>query len=274
MSDDEIWNLKRGGHDYRKVHAAYKAAIEHKGQPTVILANTIKGYGLGPSFEGRNATHQMKKLTLDDLKLFRDAQRIPITDEQLEADPYLPPYYHPGADAPEIQYLLERRARARRVRCRSGAPRPSPLVLPGDKVYEVLTQGLRQAGDRHHDGASSGWSATWSRTRRSASASCRSSRTRPARSAWTRSSRRQKIYNPHGQPYTAVDAQLMLAYKESEQGQILHEGIDEAGLDGVVHRRRHVLRHARRADDPDLHLLLDVRVPAHRRPVSGRPATR
>src|SRR5690606_32101172 len=72
LSDDEIWAMKRGGHDYRKVYAAYKAAVEHKGQPTVIIAKTVKGYGLGKSFEGRNATHQMKKLTLDDLKLFRD----------------------------------------------------------------------------------------------------------------------------------------------------------------------------------------------------------
>jgi len=76
MSDDDIWQLKRGGHDYRKVYAAYQAAIEHTGQPTVILAQTIKGYGLGTHFAGRNATHQMKKLTLDDLKLFRDSLRI------------------------------------------------------------------------------------------------------------------------------------------------------------------------------------------------------
>src|SRR5699024_5543138 len=96
LSDDQIWNLKRGGHDYRKVYAAFKAAVEHKGQPTVILAKTVKGYGLGPHFEGRNATHQMKKMTLDDLKHFRDAMQIPITDAQLEEDPYRPPYYHPG----------------------------------------------------------------------------------------------------------------------------------------------------------------------------------
>ena len=100
LTDQEIWNLKRGGHDYRKVHAAYAAAMAHKGQPTVILAHTIKGYTLGKHFEGRNATHQMKKLTLDDLKAFRDMQHIPISDAELEKDPYLPPYYHPGADAP------------------------------------------------------------------------------------------------------------------------------------------------------------------------------
>ena len=109
MTDQEIWNLKRGGHDYRKVYAAYRAAMEHKGQPTVILAKTIKGYTLGKHFEGRNATHQMKKLALQDLKDFRDAQRIPISDEQLEEDPYLPPYYHPGPEAPEIRYMLDRR---------------------------------------------------------------------------------------------------------------------------------------------------------------------
>ncbi|MGY2063769.1 pyruvate dehydrogenase (acetyl-transferring), homodimeric type, partial [Nocardia gipuzkoensis] len=109
LSDQQIWNLKRGGHDYRKIHAAYAAALAHQGQPTVILAKTIKGYGLGKHFEARNATHQMKKMTLDDLKAFRDVQRIPITDAQLEADPKLPPYYHPGKEDPAIQYLLDRR---------------------------------------------------------------------------------------------------------------------------------------------------------------------
>src|SRR3712207_7095458 len=86
MSDAEIWNLKRGGHDYRKVYAAYAAALEHHGQPTVILAKTIKGYGVGPSFAGRNAKHQMKKLSLKDLKQFRDEQRIPISDAALRSE--------------------------------------------------------------------------------------------------------------------------------------------------------------------------------------------
>ncbi|NJI21381.1 pyruvate dehydrogenase (acetyl-transferring), homodimeric type, partial [Aeromonas veronii] len=98
-----------GGHDYRKVYAAFKAAAEHKGQPTVILAKTVKGYGLGPHFEGRNATHQMKKMTLDNLKTFRDTMHIPITDAQLEENPYLPPYYNPGPQDETIQYMLERR---------------------------------------------------------------------------------------------------------------------------------------------------------------------
>src|SRR5690606_37474940 len=105
LSDDEIWHLRRGCHDYRKVYAAYKSAMEHKGQPTVILAKTVKGYGLGPHFEGRNATHQMKKMTLDNLKTFRDTMQIPITDAQLEENPYLPPYYHSGKDDETIQYM-------------------------------------------------------------------------------------------------------------------------------------------------------------------------
>ena len=108
-TDDEIWGLKRGGHDYKKVYAAYKAALEHKGQPTVILAHTIKGYGLGTHFEGRNATHQMKKLTLDDLKTFRDAMQIPISDADLARDLYDVPFYHPGMDDPTIEYIVGRR---------------------------------------------------------------------------------------------------------------------------------------------------------------------
>ena len=151
MTDAEIWNLKRGGHDYRKVYAAYRAAVDHHGQPTVILAKTIKGYSLGAHFQGRNATHQMKKLALQDLKDFRDAIRIPISDEQLEQDPYLPPYYHPGAEAPEIRYLLERRhalggfVPERRTKTKT-------LRLPGRDIYSAAEEGVGKPGGRHHDG--------------------------------------------------------------------------------------------------------------------------
>jgi pyruvate dehydrogenase E1 component len=140
MTDSEIWNLKRGGHDYRKVYAAYRAAVDHKGQPTVILAKTIKGYSLGAHFQGRNATHQMKKLALEDLKWFRDSMRIPISDAQLDEDPYLPPYYHPGPNAPEIRYLLDRRRTLggflpeRRTKARA-------LKLPGRDIYAPLKKG-------------------------------------------------------------------------------------------------------------------------------------
>ena len=108
LSDDEIRNLSRGGHDYRKVYAAFKSAQEHVGQPTVILAHTIKGWTLGPDFEARNATHQMKKLTVAELKEFRDRLYLDIPDSALEAE--LPPYYHPGETSDEIQYMKERRA--------------------------------------------------------------------------------------------------------------------------------------------------------------------
>ncbi|GGP41688.1 pyruvate dehydrogenase (acetyl-transferring), homodimeric type [Saccharothrix coeruleofusca] len=225
MTDDEVWNLKRGGHDYRKVYAAYKAAVEHHGQPTVILAKTIKGYGLGPHFAARNATHQMKKMTLEDLKLFRDSLRIPIPDDQL--DPYLPPYYHPGPDAPEIRYLQERRKQLggyvpeRRAKSKA-------LVLPGDKVYDVIRKGsgkqevattmafVRLVRDLAKDPEIGP---------RIVPIIPDEARTFGMDSMFPA----QKIYNPNGQLYTSVDAQLMLAYKESEQGQILHEGINEAG---------------------------------------------
>jgi pyruvate dehydrogenase E1 component len=230
LTDDQIWQLKRGGHDYRKVYAAYKAATEHNGQPTVILAKTIKGYGLGSHFAGRNATHQMKKLTLPDLKQFRDEQRIPISDAELEKDPYLPPYYHPGNDAPEIRYMEERRRQL-------GGPLPSrrttskPLVLPGDKVYDFVKKGsgkqevattmafVRLLRELVKDKEIGG---------RFVPVIPDEARTFGMDSMFPT----QKIYNPHGQQYTSVDATLMLAYKESEQGQLLHEGINEAGSVG------------------------------------------
>ena len=227
MTDDEIWRLRRGGHDYRKVHAAYNAAIQHKGQPTVVLVKTIKGFGLGPSFQGRNATHQMKKMTLVNLKEFRDSLHLPIPDSQLDADAYQPPYYNPGAESEEIQYLKDRRARLggyvpeRRVVAK-------PLVLPGDKIYDVLTRGsgkqeiattmafVRLVRDLFKDPEIG---------KRVVPIIPDEARTFGMDSFFPT----QKIYNPSGQLYTAVDANLMLAYKESEQGVILHEGIDEAG---------------------------------------------
>jgi len=230
MSDADIWNLKRGGHDYRKVYAAYAAANEHHGQPTVVLAKTIKGYGLGSHFAGRNATHQMKKLSLDDLKQFRDEQRIPISDKVLEQDPYLPPYYHPGNDAPEIQYLLERRKSlggavpSRRVTAK-------PLVLPGDKVYDVV----RRGSGKQEVATTMAFVRLLRELIKDGEIGTRfvpiipdEARTFGMDSMFPT----QKIYNPNGQQYTSVDATLMLAYRESEDGQLLHEGINEAGSMG------------------------------------------
>lgn len=138
LTDDEIWNLKRGGHDYRKLYAAYKAATEHTGQPTVILAKTIKGWSLGSHFESRNATHQMKKLTLDDLKGFRDRLQIPISDEDL--DKTLPPYYRPGTSSSEHEYLIERR-RSLGGFLPSRQVHAKQLQLPPREVYGELKKG-------------------------------------------------------------------------------------------------------------------------------------
>jgi pyruvate dehydrogenase E1 component len=227
MTDDEIWGLKRGGHDYKKIYAAYKAAVEHKGQPTVILAKTIKGYGLGKSFEGRNATHQMKKLTLENLKDFRDEMRVPISDAQLEENPYQPPYYHPGQDAPEIQYMHERR------RALGGylPERRSKYVsfdLPGEKTYEIAKAGsgnqavattmafVRLLKDLLRDGEFG---------KRIVPIIPDEARTFGMDAFFPTA----KIYNPKGQHYLSVDRDLLLSYKESEAGQIIHPGINEAG---------------------------------------------
>ncbi|MDQ0266387.1 homodimeric-type pyruvate dehydrogenase E1 component, partial [Pseudarthrobacter niigatensis] len=227
LTDDQIWNLKRGGHDYRKVYAAYKAATEFKGKPTVILAHTVKGYGLGPHFEGRNATHQMKKLTLDDLKKFRDHLRIPVTDEQLEKDSYRPPYYHPGNDAPEIKYMMERRAAL-------GGSVPerrdthAEIVLPEAKSYEVAKRGsgkqmaattmafVRLLKDLMRDKNFG---------KHIAPIIPDEARTFGMDAFFPTA----KIYNPKGQNYLSVDRDLVLAYKESPAGQLIHPGINEAG---------------------------------------------
>jgi pyruvate dehydrogenase E1 component len=226
MTDDEIWALKRGGHDYRKIYAAYSAAIEHTGQPTVILAHTIKGYGLGTNFAGRNATHQMKKLKSDDLRLLRDSLHIPIDDSMLE-DPYSAPYYHPGPDAPEIQYLLERR-RALGGFTPERRTKFAPVTLPGPKPYEVLASGsgaqnvattmafVRLLKELMKDEDLG---------RRIVPIIPDEARTFGLDSIFPTA----KIFNTRGQNYLAVDRDLMLSYKEAEDGQILHTGINEAG---------------------------------------------
>ena len=224
-TDDEIWALSRGGHDYRKMYAAYRSATEHKGQPTVILAKTIKGWTLGSHFEGRNATHQMKKLTLEDLKLFRDRLQIPFTDDQL--DEKLPPYYHPGMDHEHIEYMLERRRALG-----GGVPQrrvaSKPLVLPPDSAYDAVKRGsgkqqiattmafVRLLKDLIRDEGIGN---------RIVPIIPDEARTFGMDSLFPTA----KIYSPHGQTYTSVDRDLVLAYKESTSGQLLHEGINEAG---------------------------------------------
>ena len=228
LSNDQIRALPRGGHDYRKIYAAFQAATDHKGQPTVILAHTIKGWTLGKDFEGRNATHQMKKLTKPELKELRDRLYLDIPDSALEAE--LPPYYHPGQDSEEIAYMRERRASLggevpRRV------VRAKPLPMPSDEMYSEMAAGSGKQGvattmafvrllkDLMKDKAIGA---------RFVPIVPDEARTFGMDSLFPTA----KIYSPHGQKYEAVDRNLLLSYKESETGQILHEGITEAGSMG------------------------------------------
>jgi pyruvate dehydrogenase E1 component len=224
-SDDQIWGLRRGGHDYRKLFAAYSAAMNPNGRPTVILAKTVKGWTLGSHFEGRNSTHQMKKMSMEDIVEFRDRLGIPIADDQLDAK--LPPYYRPADDSVEAKYLQERRAAL-------GGSIPSrrkisrPLTQPDDSAYESVKRGsghqeiattmafVRMLKDLIKDpGLGS----------RLVPIIPDEARTFGMDSLFPS----LKIYSPNGQQYQSVDRELMLSYKESTSGVILHEGINEAG---------------------------------------------
>ncbi|MDR7278407.1 pyruvate dehydrogenase E1 component [Catenuloplanes atrovinosus] len=227
LSDDEIWGLKRGGHDYRKLYAAYKAAMEHTGQPTVILAKTIKGWTLGSHFEARNATHQMKKLTLDDLKTFRDRLYLDISDKQLEENPYLPPYFKPAEGSEELQYLQERR-RALGGYLPSRRTEAKKLPIPASETFGDVKRGsgkqkiattmafVRLLKDLMKDKE---FGKRWVPIIPDEARTFGMDSLFPTK----------KIYSPHGQNYTSVDRELFLSYKESTTGQILHEGINEAG---------------------------------------------
>ncbi|MCU1424736.1 MAG: pyruvate dehydrogenase (acetyl-transferring), homodimeric type, partial [Microbacteriaceae bacterium] len=226
-TDDQLWNLKRGGHDYRKVYAAFKAAQDHKGQPTVILAKTVKGYGLGPSFEGRNATHQMKKLTLDNLKQFRDEMRVPITDAALEENPYMPPYYHPGNDDEAIQYLHERR-RELGGYVPERRSKYTQIALPEESAWDIAKKG----SGKQEIATTMAFARILKDLLRAKEFGKRivpiipdEARTFGMDAYFPTA----KIYNPQGQHYTSVDREQLLAYKESPQGQIVHVGINEAG---------------------------------------------
>ena len=224
-SDEKIWGLKRGGHDYKKLFAAYTAATQDNGRPTVILAKTIKGWTLGSSFEGRNSTHQMKKMSLEDIMQFRDTLHLDIPDEKL--DKYLPPYLKPAPDSPEALYLAERRAAlGGSIPRRRAISRP--LTQPDDSVYESVKRGsghqeiattmafVRMLKDLVKD---PGLGA------RIVPIIPDEARTFGMDSLFPT----LKIYSPNGQQYAAVDRDLMLSYKESTTGVILHEGINEAG---------------------------------------------
>ncbi len=223
MSDEEIWRLNRGGHDPHKVYTAYDRAVKHTGQPTVILAKTIKGYGLGQSGEGQNISHQQKKLDNDGVRYFRDRFKVPVKDEQIEDVPY----YHPGNDSEEIRYLQERRAALggylpQRVVNSEALPTPEleafESILKGSDEREISTTMAfvrclavllrdKQLKDRI------------------VPIVCDEARTFGMEGMF----RQLGIYSSLGQVYDPVDSDQFMFYKEEKKGQILQEGITEAG---------------------------------------------
>jgi pyruvate dehydrogenase E1 component len=223
MTDDDIWQLNRGGHDPQKVYAAYAAAVRHAGQPTVILAKTVKGYGMGEAGEGMNITHQQKKIGETALRVFRDRYRIPISDEELENVPF----YKPPESSPEMRYMHERRRAlggylpVRRL----SAP---PLRVPS---LDVFAAQLKGSGDREI-------STTMAFVRMLA-ALTRDPELGPrvvpivadeARTFGMEGLFRQLgIYASEGQLYEPVDSDQVMYYREDRKGQILQEGICEAG---------------------------------------------
>ncbi|MCL6094945.1 MAG: pyruvate dehydrogenase (acetyl-transferring), homodimeric type [Actinobacteria bacterium] len=227
LSDDDLVSLPRGGHDYRKLYAAYKVATEHTGSPTVILAKTVKGWTLGPEIEARNATHQIKKMTKAQLRAFRD--RIHLTEEipdsALEAD--LPPYYRPPEDSDVAEYL-----RARRQALGGYIPhrvtRAKPLPSPKEKAFNELLAG---SGNQEFS-----TTMAFARLLRGLVRDVEiGPRIVPIVPDEARTFGLEPlisevgIYSTAGQRYTPVDAGLILSYQERVSGQILEEGITEAG---------------------------------------------
>ena len=223
MSDDDIWRLNRGGHDPHKVYAAYAAAMKHTGQPTVILAKTVKGYGMGEAGEGQNITHQQKKMGTASIRAFRDRFSVPIPDDQLEEVPF----YKPAEDSPEMKYLHERIA-AMGGSLPSRKRKVEPLEIPPLSAFEAQ---LKSSEDRE-------FSTTMAFVRilntiiRDKKIGKRvvpivpdESRTFGMEGMF----RQLGIYSHVGQLYTPQDADQLMFYKEDKSGQILQEGINEAG---------------------------------------------
>jgi pyruvate dehydrogenase E1 component len=223
-TDEDIWNLNRGGHDPYKVYAAYKAAAQHTGQPTVILAKTIKGYGLGSAGEGMNVAHQAKKMVIDQLRAFRDRFAIPVSDAELEGIPFI----RPRDDAPEMKYLRERvAALGGSVPTRRRNVEP-PLTVPSPSSFSALNA---DSGERE-------FSTTMAFVRALAALARDKSigaRVVPiiadeARTFGMEGMFRQLgIYSSVGQLYRPQDAEQLMWYREDRSGQILQEGITEAG---------------------------------------------
>jgi pyruvate dehydrogenase E1 component len=223
MSDDEIWRLNRGGHDTLKVHAAYQNAVNHTGQPTIILAKTIKGFGMGAAGEGQNVAHQQKKLDVDALMEFRDRFNIPVRDKDIDNVPYC----KPDSDSLEMEYLHERRQKlggflpARRTRSRS-------LETPPLEAFKTQLEGT---GEREASTTMAFVRILTSLIRdKNIGKNIVPIVPDEARTFGMEGMFRQVgIYSSKGQLYTPQDADQLMYYREDKEGQILEEGINEAG---------------------------------------------
>ncbi len=226
LSDEELQRLPRGGHDYRKIYAAYKTAVEHEGTPTVILAKTVKGWTLGADFEARNATHQIKKMSPDQLKALRDRLYMEIPDKDLESG--MAPYFHPGYKSPEYEYMIERR-RALDGYLPDRVERSKTVVFPRDGIIDQLTAGT---GEKVPASTTMAFARLLRVLLKEPDLGPRivpiipdEARTFGLDALFSEF----KIYAPFGQQYEPVDAGLMLSYREASDGQLLEEGITEAG---------------------------------------------
>jgi pyruvate dehydrogenase E1 component len=223
MTDEDIWRLNRGGHDPHKVYAAYATAVAHKGQPTVILAKTVKGYGMGESGEGQNTTHQQKKMADASLIAFRDRFRIPLTDEEV----IQAPFYHPGDDSPEIQYLKARRE-ALGGYLPARQDQSDPLPIPQLTAFQNQLDGT---GDREIS-TTMAFVRILSTLARDPGIGDKVVPIVPDESrtfGMEGMCRQLGIYSVKGQLYEPEDVDQLMYYREDQQGQVLQEGITEAG---------------------------------------------
>jgi pyruvate dehydrogenase E1 component len=224
LSDEQIRKLRRGGHSYRKIFAAYDHATQNKGSPTVVLAHTVKGWTLGEGFEGVNVTHQKKKLGLEELRQFRDLLELPVSDQELDEAPF----YHPGADSPEVTYMLERRRQL-------GGSMPArrnqvsvELKLPETGLYSEFFEGMKKG----EASTTMVFARLLSKLLRDDGIGNRvvpiipdEARTFGMDALFSQVG----IYSSVGQLYEPVDKGKVLYYRESKDGQVLEEGINEAG---------------------------------------------
>jgi pyruvate dehydrogenase E1 component len=225
MSDDDIWALRRGGHDPQKVYAAYHRAVNHQGQPTVLLIKTIKGFGMGQAGQGKMAVHQTKKLTDEDIREFRDRFNIPVPDSELAKIPF----YKPADDTPEMKYLHERRKALGGYLPQRRTKADESFTVPSLETFKAVTEPTAAGREISTTQAYVRFLTQLLRDK------ALGPRVVPilvdeARTFGMEGLFRQiGIYNPLGQQYTPVDKDQVMYYKEDKAGQILQEGINEAG---------------------------------------------